>query len=418
MSYIDQKLLALILMGIRSSVPTVGPDLFKGEDISIVETPVDTGLGFSLDHWDVSVRLLYNMLGYISLFDLPPSNPDNNKLLTESVYIKHRTPESEEPINLTQFLISGTGSYFLQPQENGYLADFSSYEQYDVRPGYYKYGGKVYLEDGQITKFMYLGIDYLPSNELIEKIIRSTLCLKIMVEIHALRIHLATSQSKALWYYSPDFRYYRLDDLFYLLTFQTLTVNRKIALLISPQGFIPRLFALTTESYTQLMATTLAAGPLSGVEILGTPGTVWNKQLTKYRKLVTNYIIDLNTSTPDLNLTSDEINEITDFMVVVTALHNQFGDSQVYSMVISHFFLPKVYTSCPGHISSLDQDILNTLMVAVTPQFPYLIDDITRNIFSHHRQRACWDKFINKLKIKFTKESWFNPRYFETSVGF
>jgi hypothetical protein len=325
---------------------------------------------FSIDREDKTISFIHGILKRIPILDESPTiDPTLNQVELDQEY-KSRVPP--EAADLTDFFLKNTGSFFLKPiidwrkssigsniTSHYYVVDFSKYEKYSVRDSYHRYGGKIYFEDGRIVGYEYLGKFYAANSDFMDKIIRATLCLKMMVELHALRIHLCTAQKKLYEYAEKYPSNHPLQDFLYLSTYATLDVNRRIPILVSPYGLVVRLFGLTQRSYRKLLRRTLKRPSFNREEMLGTPGTVWYEKLNQYYQHVERFI---------KKLTSDEQERIdlTEFFVGVSALHNQFGDAQTYSMVISSFFVPKVYISQPGWISPLDQKLLTTLLIAVS----------------------------------------------------
>lgn len=411
-----RKLFDLILWLIRVVTPSEGPKLNtieKWRPHNTKPDQIDTTYGFPIDRWDKSIKILDIILSYIPIFDI---EPDINPALSEDGLDKEygdRVPsESADPDNLVDFLLNNTGSYFLElERDDVYVADFSDYEQYEVRPGLEKYGGKVFIKDGQITGYEYQNQKYPSDDQRLNKIIRATLCIKMMVEMHALRTHLCTAQRKTFEYYDKYNENHPLADFIYLSTYAVFDVNRRIPVLVGPHGLVVRLFALTQESYQQLVQNILAQSDFSRKEMLGNENTVWNKSIIEYIKLVDRFVSKL---TKD----EDERNDLANFFITSTALHNQFGDSQIYGMTISKFFLPKVYIQNPGFISKLDQDLLLSLLYAVTPRYPLIIDEKTSEVFSNPEHKEAWIEFQKGILEKYADNSWFDMRTAEISVGF
>jgi hypothetical protein len=161
------------------------------------------------------------------------------------------------------------------------------------------------------------------------------------------------------------------------------------------------------------MENTLALKPFSRDEILGERGTVWNTEMKKYARLVDDLVEELGEG-----MSKEEIHDLANFFISVTSIHNQLGDSQTRSMVVSEFFVSKVYSERPGHVSKLDQNLLVSLMLAVTPRFPLIIQSETAEIFSDIKQRKIWENFQQEIMRQYTTPNWFDPKSFETSTGF
>lgn len=418
MIWLYQLLLKSILWVIKIVTPSQGPEIIltnekKWRPNGLKPKRIDTKYGFPIDRWDKSIQGLDGFLSMIPVFDLEAEvDPELTRDHLDQKYSSRVPTESKDPKSLTDFLVNNTGSYFLELRENDmYVADFSDYEQYQVRHGYEKYGGKVFIKDGQIIEFEYQGKKYPGNDQHMDKIVRATLCIKLMVEMHALRTHLGTSQRKIYEYSDKYDENHPLADFLYISTYSGLDVNRRIPILVGFHGLVVRLFALTEGSYQQLLKNTLAKDAFSREEILGTEGTAWNKNIIGYVKLIDNFISGL---TKDEN----EQKDLSNFFIAATALHNQFGDAQTYSMVVSKFFLPKIYTKNPGFISSLDQNLLIGLLYAVTPRYPLIIDETTPKIFTNHEQRKHWKTLQKAILENYEVAGWFDPKTMETSVGF
>ena len=416
MSYLHQKLLNFVLWLVRAVTPSQGPTISTTEKWRVRGSKpkrIDTEYGFPIDNWDRSVKFLDYILNHIPIYDLEPLiDPTIARTNLDREYGSRVPSESSNPKSLTDFFLNNTGSYFLDhdpDNEDVLIADFSDYEQYEVRPGFEKYGGKVFIKDDEIIGYEYLGERRSADDVLMDKIIRATLCVKMMVELHAIRVHICTAQQKTFQYYDKYNTDHHLADFLYISTYATLDVNRRIPVLVSPHGLVVRIFALTQNAYRQLLRDTLARPDFSREEILGTPGTTWNQELTKYAGFVDEFI---------RKLSEEDSADLSNFFISATALHNQFGDAQTYGMVISDFFLPKVYSARPGYVSELDQNLLVTLLVAVTPRYPLIISPHISEIFSSDQQRAAWDKFRNDILSNYPTGSWFDPKSFEISVGF
>ena len=104
----------------------------------------------------------------------------------EGLYSKYIPRDAVNTTSLIDFFMNDTGSFFVKDN----IVDFSYLENYDTREGFYKYGGKVFIKNGKIDYYEYLGVRYESNDELMDKIIRATLCLELMVHYHALKIHI------------------------------------------------------------------------------------------------------------------------------------------------------------------------------------------------------------------------------------
>lgn len=367
---------------------------------------IDTGYGFNIDKWDTSVKVLDYILSWIPIYDEEPTiDPTLYQSTLEELYSKYIPRDAVNTTSLIDFFMNDTGSFFV----NNNVVDFSHLEAYDTREGFYKYGGKVFINNGKIDYYEYLGVRYEGNDELMDKIIRATLCLELMVRYHALKIHINSSQRGIFNFYEKYDKNHVLKDLLYLITFKALDVNRRIPILVSPHGIVSRLFGLTNESFTKLLHDILQEPAFSREELLGHPGTVWNDELTKYAAIVDEFI-------DTFEISDEEKLDLSNYFIMATAGHNQYGDSQLHNMVVTSFFLSKVYKQQPGYESALDSDLLVTLLLTVSGRQPLCVDPATDNIFSDLRQRENWKKFREQLN-KYP-DTWYNPKFFETSVGF
>lgn len=293
-------------------------------------------------------------------------------------------------------------------QISHWIADFSRYEKYDVKLGFYKYGGKVYLtvtnDKPMITKIEYQGHIYDGDNELMNYIVRSTLCIVIVMEMHYITSCLKISQTKAVNYMNCFKFDDPISDLLYMLSFNVLKSNRKLSYILDFDGLLNKLFAFTQSSYIDLLEQTIESQTF---DIYGSKGTKWNEQMVNYSDKVRSFVREI---VPD-----DIVHEITYYMVTVTAFHNQTGDAQVFSLIISDFLLPKVYKAKPGSICTQDRKIISALIQRGT--FPQLNDsDLGKKIFRLKGHEQAWERF--RLQIdKDPEVNWFVPKYFEVSAG-
>lgn len=405
------KLLQSLLYIINKTAPAENPQLnyhkkWKANSNDLEK--IDTGYGFSVDIWPISIRVIDYIFSFIPIYDKEPSI--NPKECCQELDRKYGNMVPKEAVNVTSlidFLINNTGSYFVQDG----VADFSSYEQYDVRDGFFKYGGKVFIKNNVIDHYEYLGQVYPGDDERMDKIIRASLCLKMMVEMHALKVHLCNSQRVNFEYHDKYGKGHKLADFLYLATFESFQVNRRIPILVSPHGIVARLFALTTESFNQLVHDVLQSPRFNRDDILGYEGTIWRENMSKYCTLVDNFIHELDVS-------KEEQIDLSNFFIVSSAVHNQVGDSQLRSMVIDEFFIPKVYISQPGNVSELDQQLLISLLISVSGDHPLIIDENTDKVFEDEQQRQVWKKFRTTILNEYPDNNWWNPKTFELSVGF
>ena len=155
----------------------------------------------------------------------------------------------------------------------------------------------------------------------------------------------------------------------------------------------------------------MASPSFSRQDILGQEGTIWYDELSKYSRMVDKM---LESFTED----KDEALDLANFFITSTAVHNQFGDAQIYAMTVSKFLLPKVYIDKPGFISKLDQDILLVLLYSVTARYPLIIDESTNLIFKDLKQKQAWSEFQDEINKEYRSLNWFDPKDFEISTGF
>lgn len=369
---------------------------------------IDTSYGFIIDEWDYGVRALDYILSWIPIYDEEATiDPNVNEQQLKNLYGKYVPSESVDTVSLIDFLVNNVGSYFV---DNG-VADFSWLEVYDVREGFERYGGKVFIVDGVINHYEYLSVRYEADNKNIEQIIWASMGFVLMVKLHALSIHLNTSQKGVYHFYDKYDKDHELAPLLYLITYRALDVNRRIPILVSNHGLVARLFAFTPDAYNQILHTILENKCLCREELLGYHGTIWNKKMTKYASIVDEYI-------DTFDISDDEKLYLSNFMISVTAGHNNFGDSMLYLSVISERFLPKIYSSNPGYVSVLDQNLLTSLLVSVSGRCPVIVDSVLDNVFINPTQKQHWKNFREKLLFSFNNESWFDINSFEISVSF
>jgi hypothetical protein len=408
-----KKVFEFILYLIQHSVssePTVLDHEKKWKHDKETLDVIDTTYGFNIDRWDISVKCLDYILAWIPIYDEEPTiDPTVNIKTLNEEYGKYITSESVEINSLIDFLINNTGSYFVKDG----VADFSALEKYEVRPSFEKYGGIVFInKDNQIDHYEYLGVRYEADNKKIEQIIWASMGFILMVKLHALRIHLTTSQKVVYYLYEKYDKNHDIADLLQLITYDCLNVNRRIPILVSDHGIVARLFSFTNESFNQLLHDTLQESWLSREELLGNPGTVWYDQISRYATLVDDFI-------DTFNISDEEKHFISDFFIASSACHNQWGDSMLYSQTISNKFLPKIYAEHPGFVSKLDQTLLITLLMSVSGNHPLCVDPMTDNVFTNKVQREQWKKFRERLISEYSgKKLWLDGMKLEISVGF
>jgi len=371
-----------------------------------IKNTIMTPYGYEVDEYPYTSQLIDKIFKYIPISDGKPTyNPTNYDL--DSIHT--RIPvEANKYKSLIDF-INTNGGFLLKPEGEYMVIDLSEYEKYSVRPEFYKYGGKIYIKNDQIIKYVYLKEEYPSDSIMMEHIIKASLCLKIMVELHAIRIHICTVQRKTIEYMKKYTESSDIFDLLYLLTYGTLKINRNVNVLISPYGLFGRLYGLTTESYNDLITEKIHLPPLSISEIVPSNDTQWSYLMTKYINIVKQFVGKY------MGEDDPRYTQICDFFVISTAAHNQFGDAEMYTMAVSGFFITKVYINNPGFISEVDKQILDTLLVSVSNRFPCIDDPSLNVLFKNHEKD--WIEFTDQIK-SFPSTNWFNPSYFETSVSF
>lgn len=277
---------------------------------------------------------------------------------------------------LDNFFWSMTGSYFLEPHDSDiYIVDLSSYEMYDVRPGFAKYGGKVYLKEARIIRIEYLGEVYHPGNTLIQKVIWATLSLKMLFEIYILRTGLKISENRTNFSILCDFL-----DLDFYDNFNNIIGNKSLT---------QRLFALTPESYDLLVKNISEQSAFTFDTYSGGKFTRWNDQISQYLNIVKIFLSEVYS---DL----ENIDEIADFFVISTAIRNQFG-------IILQNQLIKIYINRPGYISELDEMLLSTMSVLISSSKNVIRKKVVGN-------PEEWNRFIGNIN-KF-ESYWFDPKTF------
>jgi hypothetical protein len=370
---------------------------------------INTGYGFNIDKWDNSVKVLDYILSYIPIYDEEATiDPAINITVLKNEYGKYIPSESVDVNSLIDFLINNTGSYFVKDG----VADFSALELYEVRSGFNKYGGKVFIKNNQIDYYEYLGVRYDADDKKMEQIIWASMGFMLMVKLHALRTHLCTSQKGVYYFYDKYDKDHEIADLLQLITYECLAVNRRIPILVSDHGIVSRLFGFTTSCFNQLLHDTLQESYLSREEIVGNPGTVWYEQISRYANMVDAFI-------DTFNIPDEDKLFISNFFIASSACHNQWGDSLLYSQTISNKFLPKIYKEHPGYVSKLDQNLLITLLMSVSGNHPLCVDPITDNIFNNPIHKENWKIFREKLISEYSgKNLWLDGTKLEISVGF
>mgnify|MGYP001049090190 CR=1 FL=1 len=344
--------------------------------------------------------------------------------------------------SLHQFLMN-SGSFLLESSMSNdkWILNMSEYEQYKVRDGFETYGGCVTLNSKEIINVVYKGRLYNKSSEDFDKIlniVRSTLFVKIAVEIHAIRIHLCTAQRFALWTsarYSNSssdtkflsdlplknsHRYEAQRDLLKIFTFNVLNINSYISLLIEVNGIAHHLTAFEEESYLQFCKNAYAKGHFKRQELLGSPKTSWNKNIKIYIEDCEHLIMDFFTRNDlqgDMDISCDNL---VDAIITSTLLHNVVGDDLVYAMSVSGFMPPKLHQQNHELMRKDDCKLLEALLYIITTRIPLLSSPKFLKHFERHddKYQRAWNAFVDNINEDFQHVKWMDIDKIEISVGY
>ena len=159
----------------------------------------------------IASKFIRMLLRYKTTPDGHITNKNINKYTTileggqeiKANYRRRLPVEMDGGNSLLQFL-HNSGSFLLT---NGGIRDtwilnMTEFEKYEVRNGFERYGGCLTLGQDKILSILYLEKLYKPGDGGYESaldIIKSTLFVKISIEMHAIRLHLATAQTLAVW---------------------------------------------------------------------------------------------------------------------------------------------------------------------------------------------------------------------------
>lgn len=357
--------------------------------------------------------------------------------------LRRRLPiEMGSDDSLHQFLLN-SGSFLLKPSMSNdkWILDMTEYEKYEVRDGFETYGGCVTLDTKGIISILYKGSLYNDKDSRFESllnIVRSTLFVKIAIEMHAIRVHLATAQQFALWVRS---RYSRnvpgskfvdglsgenLDRteaqsrLLKMFTFNVLKVNSSIPLLLEPQGIAHRLTAFTETGYMQFCKAAYSKGQFRRNDLVGFPGTAWFDSIGYFfehcEKLIKSFFV-----VQDLRRDEDmNYGDLVDAIVTSTIVHNIVGDDLVYAMSVSGFIPPKLHSQDHSLIARSDNVLLQSLLIAITTRIPLVSDNVFRSVFSgiDGKYQRAWDKFVGDVNDEFKDVKWMDINKVEISVGY
>lgn len=423
------------------------------------------------DYLQANIRMAAALLRYLS-----PQQDDSQLKpfaaweMSQQLAVGSYLPvESEQDDSLQDFFWHKTGSFFLQPVDHNnntgvnsefvntkaaWLVDFSYMEQYEVKVGYYRYGGKVYFDSqGQIVGASYQGNYYstiansngdsssdnnssrtkLPS--WLELVIRATVSVVSIVEVHLCRIHMATAQKWTLQWRNHISADDSLIPLLQVITFNTLTVNRNIPVIMA---LAENTFALTPAALSQLLIDSVAKGGLiasnSGDDssdsdngssgngsnksslvapVYGAVGTAWHTKMLDFRARVAELVDGLYPDNVDINLSVNK-QLLIDYIMTVSAAHNQFGDAMIANLAVNATFLPAIRMQQPGLMSALEAANLQTMVTVISARLPQFSDNAWYQHFPALQQPAC-ASFQQSLASQ--NSGWFQPANFEISVG-
>jgi len=453
---------------------------------------------FSVNSWQpvtVTVKTSYIDYDYLLLKDrvaarmltwLHPT-VDNSELKPFSAWAtqqelavgSHIPVESETDVDLEDFFWNKTGSFFLElysdrQHQHGdndvvgdtnnvidndstadaaasWCVDFSYMEQYEVKDNCYRYGGKLdFNNQGCIVGASYLGTHYTTIPDWLELVIRATVSLVSIVEVHLCRIHIATAQRRTLEWRNnikPDDK---LVPLLQVITFNTLSVNRSIPVLLP---LLRNTTGLTQAALDQYINNSVAKGSLDNQQIYGlsssttTPNqtTAWNSKMVGYSQVVRQLLdslypdadIDTNIS---VSPTSEQLpfadskkqrpfadseqqltihqsiskQQLLDYILVASAGHNQFGDAMIANLVVRGTFPPLVRLDSYEKMSYLEAMNLQTIAYVVSARLPLFSADVWYQHFPDSAKPAC---AAFQAWSAARASGWFQPANFEISVG-
>jgi len=287
--------------------------------------------------------------------------------------------------NLAKYFLKDFGSFFLSPTEdpNELVVDFDFLKVYEVHNGFYKYGGVMYLRDGEINRIVYDSVTYdhkHPEYPRIEYIFRASLCMRIVVELHAAFCHLTVANPTAidLVQHQDTYAYSeKLRKFLRITTTRTLEINAAIGILaINDGSILSRMFALTPASHKQYIVDSFANLPkvdepfkleafLKG-KLQGTP---WSQKAQKYYNSMQNYIkSEIFDNHPDTD--ESKIKKYTNHFFVSTIFHEILGDRALYDIVVSGYLPTRVKIANWKVDDDIICDIVSTAALAVATRIP------------------------------------------------
>jgi len=315
--------------------------------------------------------------------------------------------ESENDTSLQDYLWNKTGSFFLRKDRGQqWVADFSYMENFTVRNGFYRYGGLIkFNNDGLIHSIKYLDIEYVSPKipKWLEEVIKSTIAVISVIELHLLRIHILTAQTQTLqWRNIPAAN--SLVPLYKVITFGTLDINRKLNTILP---IINNLIAFDGQSILDYQDMIIQKGKLTTDEIYGYPGTSWNKKMSEYSKNVESWLYKMY-GYVDQNILT--------YILISSAGHNQFGDAAINNLVVTGFFQPKVRIgdNLWNKVSYQEVKELQTIGVLVSNRLPLFSSTEWFQHFRGEQKKACveFQRYMCEQQM-----GWFSPSYFEISIG-
>jgi len=288
--------------------------------------------------------------------------------------------------DIAKYFLNGDGSYFLAPTDvpNEWAVDLDYLSAYEVHAGFYRYGGVMYFRDGGINRIVYGGVSYdskHPEYPRIEYIFRASLCMKIVVEMHAVFCHLIVANPTAIdlvqhqdgsaYTYSE-----KLRKFLRITTTRTLEINAAVPILaMNPGSILSRMYALTPAAHLQYIKDCYAKLPKIDephkIEsfILGKPDTPWRQKAQKYYDSMQNYI-QTEIFDPRTNPDISKIKKYTNHFFVSTIFHEILGDRALYDIVVTGYLPTRVRIDDWRLDDEVICDIVATAALAVSTRIP------------------------------------------------
>jgi len=186
--------------------------------------------------------------------------------------------ESQQDLSLDDFLLNKTGSFYLKKvidvnntinnNKGQWIVDFSYMEVYPVKDGYYRYGGKVVFDDNRTKIYYvdYLGQRYYDVPQWLQIVVKATVTVVSVIEVHLCRLHIVTAQGNTLKWRNSVLPTDNIIPLLQVVTFNTLNVNRNIEGLL---GIFQNTYALTSAGMNSFVMDSIAKGGLDNEAIYG-----------------------------------------------------------------------------------------------------------------------------------------------------